>query len=115
MLNQLIERGAELARFIATQSSAAKFEENWVSVDVSVQQIMKTGEFHSITVIDRGGVVRAAKPCAGSKRPSPFRTSACACSRRACVNQAKIVTATRPTPFQAEAFNLLGLNSICTQ
>ena len=60
MMNQLIDSGAALARFIATQNSAATLEEDWVSVDVSVQQIMKTGDFHSITVIDRGGVVRAA-------------------------------------------------------
>ena len=60
MMNQLIDSGAALARFIATQNSAATLDEDWVSVDVSVQQIMKTGDFHSITVIDRGGVVRAA-------------------------------------------------------
>lgn len=60
MMNQLIDSGAALARFIATQNSAATLEEDWVSVDVSVQQIMKTGDFHSITVVDRGGIVRAA-------------------------------------------------------
>ena len=60
MMNQLVDSGAALARFIATQNSAATLDEDWVSVDVSVQQIMKTGDFHSITVIDRGGVVRAA-------------------------------------------------------
>ena len=60
MMNQLIDSGAALARFIATQNSAATLDEDWVSVDVSVQQIMTTGDFHSITVIDRGGTVRAA-------------------------------------------------------
>ena len=60
MMNQLIDSGAALARFIATQNAASTLDEDWVSVDVSVQQIMKTGDFHSITVIDRGGVVRAA-------------------------------------------------------
>ena len=64
MMNQLIDSGAALARFIATQNSAATLDEDWVSVDVSVQQIMKTGDFHSITVIDRGGVVRAASQSA---------------------------------------------------
>ena len=60
MMNQLIDSGAALARFIAIQNSAATLDADWVLVDVSVQQIMKTGDFHSITVIDRGGVVRAA-------------------------------------------------------
>ena len=59
MMNQLVDTGAALARFIATQNAAAALEEDWVSVDVSVQQIMKTGDFQSITVIDRAGVVRA--------------------------------------------------------
>lgn len=60
MMSQLIDSGAALARFIATQNAAATLDEDWISVDVSVQQIMKTGDFHSITVIDRSGVVRAA-------------------------------------------------------
>jgi serine/threonine-protein kinase len=60
MMDQLIDSGAALARFIATQNSAATLDEDWVSVDVSVQQIMRTGDFHSITVIDRRGIVRAA-------------------------------------------------------
>jgi serine/threonine protein kinase/HAMP domain-containing protein len=60
MVNQVVDSGAALARFIAAQNAAAVLEDDWVAVDVSLSEIMKTGDFQSITVIDRAGVVRAA-------------------------------------------------------
>ena len=60
MLNQVVDSGAALARFIAAQNAVAALSEDWVSVDVSLQEIMKTGDFQSITVTDREGIVRAA-------------------------------------------------------
>jgi serine/threonine-protein kinase len=60
MMNQVVHSGSALARFIATQNATAALGEDWVSVDVSLQEIMKTGDFQSITVVDRGGIVRAA-------------------------------------------------------
>ena len=60
MVNQVVDSGAALARFIAAQNALAALSEDWVSVDVSVQEIMKTGDFQSITVIDREGIVRAS-------------------------------------------------------
>jgi serine/threonine-protein kinase len=59
MVAQMIDSGAALARFIAAQDAVAALSEDWVAVDVSLQEIMKTGDFQSITVIDRDGVVRA--------------------------------------------------------
>jgi serine/threonine-protein kinase len=60
MVNQVVDSGAALARFIAAQNAVAALSEDWASIDVSVQEIMKTGDFHAITVIDREGVVRAS-------------------------------------------------------
>jgi serine/threonine protein kinase/HAMP domain-containing protein len=60
MMNQLVDSGAALARFIAQQNAAAALGEDWVSVQVAVRQVMKTGDFYSITVVDRNGIVRAA-------------------------------------------------------
>jgi HAMP domain-containing protein len=60
MVEQMIDSGAALARFIAAQDAVAALSEDWVAVDVSLQEIMKTGDFQSITVIDRDGVVRAS-------------------------------------------------------
>ncbi|HEV7914609.1 MAG TPA: protein kinase, partial [Albitalea sp.] len=60
MLKQVTDNGASLARFIAAQNAVPALSEEWPNVDVAVQEMMKTGDFHSITVIDREGVVRAA-------------------------------------------------------
>ena len=60
MLEQVRGNGASLARFIAAQNAIAALGEDWPVVEVSVQEMMKTGDFHSITVIDRDNVVRAA-------------------------------------------------------
>ena len=60
MLEQVTGYGASLARFIAAQNAVAALGEDWPVVDVAVQEMMKTGDFHSIAVIDRDSVVRAA-------------------------------------------------------
>ena len=60
MVKQMTDNGASLARFIAAQNAVAALSDEWPTVDVAVQEMMKTGDFHSITVTDRQGVVRAA-------------------------------------------------------
>ena len=60
MADQLVDSGAALARFIAAQNRLAALEGDWVAVDVSLQEIMKTGDFQSIVVIDRADIVRAS-------------------------------------------------------
>jgi eukaryotic-like serine/threonine-protein kinase len=60
LMNQASEYGASLARFIAAQNASAVLSEEWDAVDVAVQELMKTGSFERITVLDSAGVVRAA-------------------------------------------------------
>jgi len=60
MLEQVSGYGASLARFIAAQNAVAALGEDWPVVDVAVQEIMKTGDFQAIAVIDRENIVRAA-------------------------------------------------------
>jgi serine/threonine-protein kinase len=60
MIGQMTDYGSSLSRFIASQSAVPMLSEDWVSLDVFVQDVMKTQDFQSITVIDRAGVVRAA-------------------------------------------------------
>jgi len=64
MMGQVSDYGAALARFIAAQNAVAALSEDWVAVDVSLQEVMKTGDFQSVTVTDRGGVVRASSQAA---------------------------------------------------
>lgn len=60
MMNQVTDNGATLSRFIAAQNAVPVLSEDWVSVDVALQEIMKTGDFQSVVVTDREGIVRAA-------------------------------------------------------
>jgi len=60
MMGQVSDSGAALARFIAAQNAVPALSEDWVVVDVALQEIMKTKDFDSVAVIDREGVVRSA-------------------------------------------------------
>lgn len=60
MMGQVIDYGASLSRFIAAQSAVPALSEDWVSVDVFVQELMKTKDFHNIVVVDRDNMVRSA-------------------------------------------------------
>lgn len=60
MLAQVTDNGAALSRFIAAQNALPVLSDDWVAVDVALQEIMKTKDFDSVTIIDRAGVVRAA-------------------------------------------------------
>jgi len=55
-----MEYGSSLARFIARQNAASALAEEWEVVDVAVQEMMKTGNFERIVVMDPAGVVRAS-------------------------------------------------------
>ncbi|WP_416762594.1 protein kinase domain-containing protein [Roseateles sp. So40a] len=77
LMQQVADYGTALSRFIAAQNATAALGEDWVSVDVSLQEIMKTRDFESVTVIDRAGVVAASsQPDAVGKpyQPPPGET-----------------------------------------
>ena len=59
MISQATDTGASLARFIAAQNAVSALSEDWVAVEVAIQEMMKARDFESIAVIDREGVVRA--------------------------------------------------------
>lgn len=59
MISQATDYGASLARFIAAQNAVSALSEEWVAVEVAIQEMMKARDFQSISVIDREGVVRA--------------------------------------------------------
>lgn len=60
LMGQATDYGASLARFIARQNAASALNEEWEIVDVAVQDMMKTGSFERIVVIDPAGMVRAS-------------------------------------------------------
>ena len=69
MVNQVGDYGAALARFIAVQNAASALAEEWVTADVALQEVMKTRDFHSVALIDREGIVRAASQTALVNQP----------------------------------------------
>lgn len=64
MVKQVTDYGASLARFIAAQNAVAALSEEWPVADIALQEIMKTGDFQSVAVMDRAGIVRAASDAA---------------------------------------------------
>jgi serine/threonine protein kinase/HAMP domain-containing protein len=60
MMDQVMDDGASLSRFIALQSAVPMLSEDWVTIQVAVQETMNSQNFQSIVVIDRAGTVRAA-------------------------------------------------------
>jgi serine/threonine-protein kinase len=73
MMGQLIDNGASLAKFLAAENAVAALAEEWVTIDISVQEIMHTQDFHSIVIVDRKGVVRVGseKDAAGKPYQEP--------------------------------------------
>ena len=69
MMRQVIDNGATLARFIALQNAVPILQDDWVSIDVALQESMRAQHFESITVVDRNGVVRAASDARLVGRP----------------------------------------------
>jgi eukaryotic-like serine/threonine-protein kinase len=74
LMEQVTDYGAALSRFIAAQNALAVLSEEWESVDVALQEIMKTRDFKSIVVVDHGGVVRASSDAAQVGQPYQPRT-----------------------------------------
>jgi eukaryotic-like serine/threonine-protein kinase len=62
MLRQVTETGASLARFIAAQNASAALygDWEWDKSQALLQRMMETRDFHSITLVDQGGIVRAS-------------------------------------------------------
>ncbi|MCB1954789.1 MAG: protein kinase [Rhodocyclaceae bacterium] len=60
LVAQVTDYGASLARFMATQSAVPALSEDWISVEVFIQEVMRSQDFKALTVVDRGGIVRAS-------------------------------------------------------
>jgi len=60
MLKQSVEQGASLTKLIAAESAANALQEDWVGIDVLVQEVKRSLELESLTVIDRKGQVRVS-------------------------------------------------------
>lgn len=74
MMAQVTDYGASLSRFIAAQNAVSALADEWVAVEVSVAEVMKTRDFTSVSVVDRAGVVRASSDAASVGQPYKARS-----------------------------------------
>ena len=69
MMSQMIDYGASLAKFLATENAVPALAGEWVAIEVSVQEILRSQDFHTITIVDRQGAVRVSSDPAIVGRP----------------------------------------------
>jgi eukaryotic-like serine/threonine-protein kinase len=60
MISQVTDYGASLGRFIAAESAVSALGDEWTAVDVQVQEVMRTGDFANLYVMDSGGIIKAS-------------------------------------------------------
>jgi serine/threonine-protein kinase len=69
MLHQTVEQGASLTRLIAAESATPALSDDWVGIDVFVQEVAKALEAKGLSVVDRAGVVRVSTDAAAVGQP----------------------------------------------
>jgi len=69
MMGQMIDYGASLAKFLATENAVPALAGEWVAIEVSVPEILRTQDFHAITILDRKGEVRVSSDPATVGQP----------------------------------------------
>jgi len=106
MMAQVSDYGASLARFIAAQNAAAVLGEDWESVEVSIQEIMKTRNFERVVVVDVGGVVRVSS-VPGMTAGTPYQPPA-------SESLAKLGGSTAATRYEVNGESVLGFESPIT-
>ena len=55
-----IDSGAALARFIATETAVPILSEDWVAIEIFVNETGQRQSFHYLTIVDHKGIVRGA-------------------------------------------------------
>jgi serine/threonine-protein kinase len=60
MMTQATDYGASLGRFIAAENAVAALGDEWTAVEVSVQEVMKTGDVANLHVMDSNGIIKAS-------------------------------------------------------
>lgn len=69
LMNQVMDYGASLSKFMATESAVPALSEDWVAIEVFIQEAMRTQDFHGITVVDHTGGVRVSSDASLVGRP----------------------------------------------
>lgn len=79
---QVLDYGSSLVKFMATETAVPVLTEDWVAIEVFVQEVMRTQDFSNLTVIDHQGIVRVSNVSSAVGQPyrritgEPFTTHA---------------------------------------
>jgi tRNA A-37 threonylcarbamoyl transferase component Bud32/HAMP domain-containing protein len=103
MLKQAVEQGASLTRLIAAENAAPTLSEDWVGIDVFVQEVARALDVESISLSDRAGVVRVSSDAAAVGKPAVRASGERVRASPAGVTVQRVETAGRPTVFTFEA------------
>jgi len=60
MMNEMLAHGASLSKLIATESAVPALAEDWVAIDVFVQEVVRALQLQALAVIDYRGIVRVS-------------------------------------------------------
>lgn len=60
MLSQTVDHGASLAKLIAVESAVPALSEDWVGIDVFVQEVARALDLRGLSVVDSTNVVRVS-------------------------------------------------------
>jgi serine/threonine-protein kinase len=71
MLDQTVAHGASLAKLIAAESAVNALSEDWVGIDVLVQDVSRALDVRGLSVADREGMVRVSSEAALVGQPLP--------------------------------------------
>ena len=69
IVQQATEYGSSMVRFMAAESAEKVFNEDWIFLEVFIQDAMVGQRFSYLTLVDRNGIVR------GSSSPREDRTA----------------------------------------
>jgi len=108
MQKQAVEQGASLTKLIAAENAAPALSEDWVGIDVFVQEVARALSVESISIVDREGVVRVSsdgatvgKPLAQEKGEAiPAGNSGVAVQRLVSGNKVPVFAFQAPITFQ---------------
>jgi tRNA A-37 threonylcarbamoyl transferase component Bud32 len=111
MRKQVVEQGASLTKLIAVESAALALAEDWVGIDVLVQEVRRELDLDAVAVLDRGGEVRVSSlegavgkrlpPAKGE--PIPAGTTGVAVHRAEGAGGAPVFAFEAPITFQSTA------------
>ncbi len=106
MANQLLEFGVSLAKFIAADAAEPILSEDWISIELDVQEISEGQNFVFLGIIDHQGIIRghSQKENIGKTQQFPNQTPVMTVSDtniyREKVSNGEIFSFTTPILFQ---------------